>query len=85
MHTEDVFVEFNRFDEMTRTLATDTTRRRAISALGALALGGAGILSLTQDAAADKRRKCLDRCNARGGSNRERERRDRCRRRCENR
>lgn len=78
-------MKFTRFDEMTRILATDTTRRRAVSALGALALGGAGILTVTQDTAADKRRKSLDRCNARGGSNRERERRDRCRRRCDDR
>ena len=78
-------METNRFDEMTKTLAADTTRRRAITALGALALSGAGMLTLTRDVAADKRRKCLDRCNERGGENQERQRRDRCRRRCENR
>lgn len=78
-------MEFNRFDQMTKTLATSSSRRRAITTLGALAFGGAGILALTQDAAADKRRKCLDRCNDRGGNNQERQRRDRCRRNCENR
>ena len=78
-------METNRFDEMTQTLATGATRRRVISALGTLALSGAGMLTLTRDVAADKRRKCLDRCNERGGENQERQRRDRCRRRCENR
>lgn len=78
-------METTRFDEMTKTLATGATRRRAIATLGALALGGAGIVALTQDAAADKRRKCLDRCNDKGGNNQERQRRDRCRRRCEGR
>ena len=78
-------METNRFDVLTKTLAADTTRRQAITALGALALSGAGMLTLNRDVAADKRRTCLDRCNERGGENQERQRRDRCRRRCENR
>jgi hypothetical protein len=82
-------VDTTRFDTLTKNMATGTTRRRAIAGLGALALGGAGIVGLTPDAAADDRRRCIERCNERGGDNGDnkdrRERRDRCRRKCANR
>ena len=37
-----------RFDTLSKQLATGATRRRAIAGLGALALGGAGVLGLTR-------------------------------------
>jgi hypothetical protein len=87
--TEEGFVDTVRFDSLTKDIATGTTRRRTIAGLGALALGGAGLLALTQDAAADDRRRCIERCNAKRGDNASnedrRDRRDRCRRKCENR
>jgi len=56
----------NRFDALTRSVATATTRRRAIVGLGALALGGAGVLGLSQTAAPvsaeTKRDRCVRQC-----------------------
>jgi hypothetical protein len=79
-------VDSTRFDSLSKQLATAATRRRAIAGLGALALGGAGVLGLTQDASADDRRRCIERCVERGGDNQnKRKLRDRCRRRCEDR
>jgi hypothetical protein len=83
-------MDVHRFDRLTMALAPSATRRKALAGLGALALGGAGILSWSGAASADvsdedKRRKCLDRCNDRGGNNNQRQRRKRCRRKCENR
>ena len=75
-----------RFDSLSTQLATGATRRRAIAGLGALALGGAGVLGLTQDASADNRRECIERCVDRAGEGATlRKRRQRCRRQCENR
>ena len=75
-----------RFDTLSKQLATGATRRRAIAGLGALALGGAGVLGLTREAAADERRQCIERCVDRGDEGVSlRKLRDRCRRRCENR
>ena len=71
---------------MSKQLATGATRRRAIAGLGAVALGGAGVLGVTQDAAADKRRRCIERCVDRGDEGVSlRKLRERCRRRCEDR
>jgi hypothetical protein len=79
-------VDSTRFDSVSKRLATGATRRRALAGLGALALGGAGVLSLTRDAAADDRRRCIERCVDRAGDGVSlRKLRDRCRRRCEDR
>jgi hypothetical protein len=79
-------VDTTRFDSLSKQLATGATRRRAIAGLGALALGGAGVLGLTREALADDRRKCIERCVDRGDEGVSlRKLRDRCRRRCENR
>jgi hypothetical protein len=78
-------VESHRFDSVSKQLATGATRRRVIAGLGALVLGGTGAVALTQDAAADDRRRCIERCVDRGGKNNLRQRRERCRRQCENR
>jgi len=79
-------VDSTRFDSVSKQLATGTTRRRAIAGLGALALGGVGVLGLTGDAAANARRRCIERCVDHGGDNQnKRKLRDRCRRRCEDR
>ena len=43
-----------RIDDLARTVATRTTRRSALLGLGALALGGLGILGLGQGTAAKK-------------------------------
>jgi hypothetical protein len=84
-------MDTSRFDSLTKDLASSTTRRHALAGLGALALGGAGIVSLSRATAAadvsdeEGRRRCIDRCNDRGGNNNQRQRRKRCRRKCENR
>ena len=79
-------MDTTRFDSLSKQLATGATRRRAIAGLGALALGGAALLGVTQDASADKRRSCIERCIDRGDEGASlRKLRDRCRRRCENR
>ena len=80
-------MDSTRFDSVSKQLATGATRRRAIAGLGALALGGAGVLGLvTGDAAVDDRRQCIERCVDHGGDDVSlRELRDRCRRRCEDR
>jgi hypothetical protein len=75
-----------RFDTATKTLATSTTRRRAIVGPGALALGGVTALGISHSASADARHQCIERCVDRGPDNQnKRQRRDRCRRECENR
>ena len=66
--TKELFVGSTRFDSLSKQLATGATRRRAIAGLGALALGGVGVLGLTQDAEANARRRCIERCVERGGS-----------------
>jgi hypothetical protein len=43
-----------RIDDLARTVATRTTRRSALLGLGALALGGLGILGLGQETEAKK-------------------------------
>jgi hypothetical protein len=79
-------VDSTRFDSLSKQLATGATRRRAIAGLGALALGGAGVLGLTREALADDRRECIERCVDRADEGASlRKLRDRCRRRCENR
>ena len=80
-----ISVEQKTFDSLTKQLAAGTNRRRALAGLGALALGGAGVLGLTRDAAADERRDCIERCVERGGNNQLKDRRERCRRKCKNR
>ena len=62
-----------RFDHVSKELATGTTRRRAIVALGALALSGAGILGLSQTAAPVRastrcERQCAEFCLARASN-----------------
>ena len=81
--TEEDFVDTTKFDSLTKDLATGTTRRRAIAGLGALALGGAGLIGLTRDASAGNRRQCIERCVE--NAPKSKRARDRCRRRCENR
>lgn len=79
-------MDSTKFDIVSKQVAAGTSRRQAVTALAALALGGAGILGLSQSAAADQRRRCIERCNDhRGGGDTSRERRKRCRRRCEDR
>ena len=79
-----------RFDSLTKNLAGSTTRRRVLGGIGALTLGSAVALGRSQMAAAqvsdeDKRRKCIERCVDRGGNNNLKDRRQRCRRKCQNR
>lgn len=74
----------DRFDTLTRSVAIATTRRRAIVGLGALALGGAGVLGLAQTAApvsAETRceRQCAEFCLARASN---KQCFKRCQRRC---
>lgn len=84
-------MDSRRFDVLTKDLASSTTRRRALTGLGALAIAGAGMVSQSRRAAAadvsdeEGRRRCIDRCNDKGGNNNQRQRRDRCRRKCQNR
>jgi hypothetical protein len=79
-------MESRTFDTIAKQLGTSSNRRRAVAGLGAMALGGAGLLGLTRDAAADDdRRRCIERCVDRGGNNNLKDRRDRCRRKCQNR
>jgi hypothetical protein len=79
-------VDRTRFDSLSKQLATGATRRRAIAGLGALALGGAGVLGMTHVASADNRRQCIERCIDRADEGASlRKLRRRCRRRCENR
>jgi hypothetical protein len=75
-----------QFERVSKELATGATRRRALAGLGALALGGVGVVGLTRDAAADDRRRCIERCVNHGGDGISlRKLRHRCRRRCEDR
>ena len=79
-------MDSTRFDSLSKQLAAGATRRRAIAGLGALALGGTGVLGLTRNASADDRRDCIERCVDRAEEGASlRKRRDRCRRKCENR
>lgn len=84
-------MDTTRFDSLTMNLASSTTRRNALVGLGALALGGAGLLATSRVTSADQvvdedaRQRCIDRCRDKGGNNNEKQRRDRCRRKCENR
>jgi hypothetical protein len=57
-------VETDRFDVLTKRVATASTRRRAIRGLGALALGGVGVLGLSQTAAPVRAQtdRCVTRC-----------------------
>ncbi|MFN8594087.1 MAG: hypothetical protein U0031_21745 [Thermomicrobiales bacterium] len=58
-------------------------RRRLLAGLAAATFGGFALLSLADPAAADKQRRCIERCNDhRGNGDTDRERRKRCRRRC---
>ena len=79
-------MDSTRFDSVSKQLATGTTRRRALAALGALALGGAGVFGLPRDASADDRRRCINRCENHCRDNiSNRKCRNRCQRRCEDR
>jgi hypothetical protein len=83
-------MESRNFDTLAKQLGAGTNRRRALLGLGALALGGVGIAGRSQLVAAqvsadDKRRSCIDRCVKSGGSNQLRQRRQRCRNKCQNR
>ena len=74
-----------RFDTATKTLATSPTRRSAASGWGR-ALGGVTALGISHSASADARHRCIERCVDHGPDNQnKRQRRDRCRRECENR
>jgi hypothetical protein len=75
-----------QFDRLSKALTTAATRRKTLTGLGALALGGAGLVGLRQNAAADKRQRCHTRCNEHADRNaRNHKSRDRCHHRCENR
>jgi hypothetical protein len=81
-------VDRDTFDAVARRTATATGRRDFAKVLGALALGGVGILGATRAASAqvdpaDDRRQCIERCL--NHAPKKRRARDRCRRRCENR
>ena len=76
-------MDSSQFDSLTKNMANGTTRRRAIAGLGALALGGAGFIGLARGAAAEGRRRCIERCVDHAPKSKRA--RDRCRRRCENR
>jgi hypothetical protein len=65
-------VSTHRFDNLTRTLAQTTSRRRFSRGIGALALGAAPALAIAGRASA-------------GDNERERKCKERCERRCENR
>ena len=75
-----------QFDTLTKSLADETTRRRALGSLGALALAGLGIVSQAPAVSA-AHHQCLQRCvgHAGGGSGNLHEKRRRCRRRCQGR
>ncbi|HET7095149.1 MAG TPA: ester cyclase, partial [Thermomicrobiales bacterium] len=65
--TKGSSVDNTTFDAVARRIATTTGRRNFTKSLGALALGAAGIIGVSRAAsaevgAADKRRKCIDRC-----------------------
>jgi len=57
-------VETDRFDVLTKRVAAASTRRRAIVGLGALALGGAGVLGLSSTIApvSAETDRCVTRC-----------------------
>ena len=80
-----------QFDSLTKGLAGETTRRRALAGLGALALGGTAVAGLSRAASAqvsteDRRRRCINRCEDHCGDNlSNRKCRNRCQRRCEDR
>jgi hypothetical protein len=81
-------VDSTSFDAVAKRIGTTTGRRDFAKSIGALALGGVGILGLTRAASAqvsvaDKRQKCIDRC-LNHAPDRSRAR-DRCRHRCQNR
>jgi hypothetical protein len=79
-------VESTKFESVCTQVGAGASRRQAVTALAALALGSAGILGFSQSAAADQRRRCIERCNDhQAGGDTDRERRKRCRRRCEDR
>ena len=78
-------MESGSFDTLAKQLSSGTNRRRALAGLGALALGGVSVLGLTQNAAADEKSRCVERCVDRGGNNDKKQRRERCRRKCQNR
>src|SRR5690242_19635353 len=63
--TRGCFVDSTSFDAVAKRIGTTTGRRDFAKSIGALALGGVGILGLTRAASArvsatDKRQKCLD-------------------------
>jgi hypothetical protein len=72
-------------ERLRTALGTDSNRRRALAGVSGVALSAVGVLRLTTEVAADARRRCIDRCVSRGGSNQLRQRRKRCRRKCANR
>ena len=79
-------MEFRRFDSVLTALGTGSSRRRALAALGALALSAVGVVGLAPPASAARNRsQCVADCVARGGKNQKRQRRKRCRRICRNR
>jgi hypothetical protein len=82
-------MDTSSFDRMTKDLATSSTRRHALAGLSAVALVGVGMLGQSRMAATvsaeDARRRCIERCNDRGGNNQRRQRHKTCRRRCKNR
>jgi hypothetical protein len=81
----------DRYDGITKAVSGPSSRRSVVQRLGALALGSAVILPLTQDATADElsaentRRRCILRCKENGGRHHRGRRRQRCRNKCANR
>jgi hypothetical protein len=81
-------VDKTRFDNLTKSAANQTDRRRLVTGLGGLALASVGVLGLTRSASAQVeaeagRRRCIERCVDHAPKSKRA--RDRCRRRCENR
>ena len=86
-------METAQFDGFSKVVAMGTTRRQALVGLGALALGSTGFLRLREQAAADTRQRCHQRCRQRNDAkhgkrkrgNNANQRHDRCHRKCESR
>jgi hypothetical protein len=81
-------VDSTQFDAVAKRIGTTTGRRDFAKSIGALALGGVGILAASRAASAqvspaDHHQRCVQRCLDHA-SNRKHAR-DRCRRSCENR
>ena len=72
----------SRFDELTRDLGENASRRRAVQVLGALALGSLGLTAIGE---AEAVKTCKEKCKARNCGNLSPKRcHRRCKQRCRN-